>query len=98
VIAVVAAASIWGAVTGFYGTRHWTLVDVCQARYMGDRFALVQASIKGRRHIAALHLFLRKTGWVVMWADGRVNPKIDRNTRSLVDAEVTRLKAKCLAP
>ena len=92
------ALSIWGAVTGFYGTRQWAPLDVCQARYMGDRFALVQASIHGRRHIAALHLFSKKTGWVVMWADGRVNPKIGLSTRPLVLAEVTRLKAKCLAP
>ncbi len=92
------AASIWSAVTGFYGTRQWTPLDVCQARYMGDRFALVQASIHGRRHIAALHLLSKKTGWVVMWADGRVNPKSGPATRALVLAEVTRLKAKCLAP
>jgi hypothetical protein len=50
------------------------------------------------RHIAALHFLNPKRGWVVMWADGRVNPRISPYTRSLVQAEVTRLKAKCLAP
>jgi hypothetical protein len=89
-------ATIWAAVTGFYGTRHWTPIDVCKAGYLGDRFALVQAKIDGRRHIAALHS--AKRGWVVMWADGRVNPKIGVSVRPLVLAEVTRLKAKCLAP
>jgi hypothetical protein len=91
-------ASIWGAVTGFYGTKRWTALDVCQAKYMGDRFALVQARIAGRRHIAVLHLYNARRGWVVMWADGRVNAKIGPSTRPLVLAEVTRLKAKCLAP
>ena len=90
--------TIWGAVTGFYGTRHWTPIDVCKASYMGDRFALVQAGIRGRRHIAALHFLSARRGWVVMWADGRVNPKIGVSTRPLVLAEMTRLKAKCLAP
>ncbi len=98
VAAIASVASIWGAVTGFYGTRHWEVIDVCQARYMGDRFALVQARIGGARHFAALHLYSRKTGWVVMWADGRVNRRIGRSTRPLVLAEVTRLKARCLAP
>jgi hypothetical protein len=97
-IALAAAAAIWGAVSGFYGTRHWQVLDVCQARYMGDRFALVQAKIAGRRRIAALHLYNARTGWVVMWADGRVNRRIGPSIRPLVLAEVTRLKAKCLAP
>jgi hypothetical protein len=97
-IALAAAATIWGAVSGFYGTRHWQVLDVCQARYMGDRFALVQAKIAGRRRIAALHLYNARTGWVVMWADGRVNRRIGPSIRPLVLAEVTRLKAKCLAP
>jgi hypothetical protein len=96
--AAVAALSIWGAITGFYGTRNWQPLDVCPARYMGDRFALVQTRVHGRRHVAALHLYSTRRGWVVMWADGKVNPKIDPYTRSLVEAEVTRLKAKCLAP
>jgi hypothetical protein len=91
-------ATIWAAVTGFYGTHSWTPIDVCKATYMGEDFALVQARIRGVRHIAALHFLNRKRGWVVMWADGRVNPKIGPYTRSLVQAEVTRLKAKCLAP
>ena len=91
-------ATIWAAVTGFYGTRNWTPIDVCKATYMGEDFALVQARIRGVRHIAALHFLNAKRGWVVMWADGRVNPKIGPYTRSLVQAEVTRLKAKCLAP
>jgi hypothetical protein len=95
---LVAAATIWGAVTGFYGTRHWQPLDVCEARYLGDRFALVQAKIAGRRHIAALHLYNARTGWVVMWSDGHVNHKIGSSTRPLVLGEVTRLKAKCLAP
>jgi hypothetical protein len=97
-IALAAAATIWGAVSGFYGTRHWQVLDVCQARYMGDRFALVQAKIAGRRRIAALHLYNARTGWVVMWADGRINRRIGPSIRPLVLAEVTRLKAKCLAP
>ena len=99
-VAVLAsAASIWGAVTGFYGTRHWTAISaVCQSRYMGDRFAFVQAGIQGRKHFVALHLYSRKRGWVVMWADGKVNPRIGVSIRPLVRAEVTRLKAKCLAP
>ncbi|HWQ01941.1 MAG TPA: hypothetical protein VN449_07475 [Gaiellaceae bacterium] len=92
------AATIWAAVTGFYGTRNWAPIDVCKATYMGEDFALVQAKIRGARHIAALHFLNPKRGWVVMWADGRVNPKISPYTRSLVQAEVTRLKAKCLAP
>ena len=90
-----AAASIWGAVTGFYGTRDWRPLDVCQARYRGDRFALVQVEIRGRRHVAALHVYSAKTGWVVMWGDGKVTRKIGPATRPLVLAEVTRLKAKC---
>jgi len=48
--------------------------------------------------LAALHFLNPKRGWVVMWADGRVNPRISPYTRLLVQAEVTRLKAKCLAP
>jgi hypothetical protein len=92
------AATIWGAVTGFFGTRQWQPIDVCQARYMGDRFALVQVRIGGQRHLAALHLYSARTGWVVMWADGHVNRKIGPSTRPLVLAELTRLKAKCLAP
>ena len=91
-------ATIWAAVTGFYGTRNWTPIDVCKATYMGEDFALVQARIRGKRHIAALHFLNKKRGWVVMWSDGQVNPKISPYTRSLVRAEVTRLKAKCLAP
>jgi hypothetical protein len=91
-------ATIWAAITGFYGTRNWQPIDVCKASYMGDRFALVQARIGGRRHIATLHFYNAKRGWVVMWADGRVNPKIGASIRPLVLAEVTRLKAKCLAP
>ena len=98
IVAVAAGLSIWGAVTGFYGTREWTPVKICQARYMGDRFALVDTRIHGRRHIAALHFLNAKRGWVVMWADGKVNRKIDPSTAPLVTAEVTRLKAKCLAP
>ena len=93
-----AVATIWGAISGFYGTKHWTPLQVCQARFTGDRFALVQARIRGRNHIAALHLYSPRTGWVVMWADGRANRKIAPYTRPLVLAEVTRLKAKCLAP
>ncbi|MGE5272735.1 MAG: hypothetical protein ACM3QU_03055 [Verrucomicrobiota bacterium] len=95
---VAVVVTIWGAVTGFYGTRQWTPIDVCKATYMGDRFALVQARIHGRRHIAALHFYSAGRGWVVMWADGRVNPKIGAAIRPLVLAEMTRLKAKCLAP
>jgi hypothetical protein len=97
-LVAVAALSIWGAVTGFYGTKDWRPVKVCHASYLGDRFALVDARIAGRRHIAALHLLNAKRGWVVMWADGKVNAKINPRTAPLVDAEVTRLKAKCLAP
>ena len=96
--AIAVAVTIWGAVTGFYGTRHWQPLDVCHARYMGDRFALVQARIRGRKHLAALHLYSGRTGWVVMWADGQVNRKIGPSARPLVLAELTRLKAKCLAP
>ena len=91
-------ATIWAAVTGFYGTRNWTPIDVCKATYRGEDFALVQARVRGVRHIAALHFLNAKRGWVVMWADGRVNPRIGPYTRSLVQSEVTRLKAKCLAP
>ena len=94
----VLAATIWAAVTGFCGTRSWTPIDVCKADYRGDHFALVQARIRGARHIAALHFLNPRRGWVVMWADGKVNPKIGPHTRSLVLAEMTRLKAKCLAP
>jgi hypothetical protein len=91
-------ATLWGAVTGFFGTRAWQPVDVCQARYMGDRFAFVQLRLHGRRHLAALHLYSARRGWVVMWADGHVNRRIGQSTRPLVLAEVTRLKAQCLAP
>ncbi|HKP17052.1 MAG TPA: hypothetical protein VJT84_01150 [Gaiellaceae bacterium] len=90
--------TIWGAVTGFYGTKRWSVIDVCQSADRGDRFALVQARIGGTKHVAALHLLSKRRGWVVMWADGRANPRIDPYTRALVDTEVTRLKAKCLAP
>jgi hypothetical protein len=96
--AVVAALSIWGAITGFYGTRHWQASQICRASYMGDDFALVQANVKGRRHVVALHLYSKRRGWVVMWADGKVNPRIGPSTAPLVLSEVTRLKAKCLAP
>jgi hypothetical protein len=98
IVAVALAATIWGAVTGFYGTRHWRPVDVCKATYLSDRFAVVKATIHGTPHVAALHYLDRRTGWVVMWADGRVNRRIGPSTRPLVLAEVTRLKAKCLAP
>jgi hypothetical protein len=98
VILLALVATIWAAVTGFYGTRNWKPIDVCKASYMGEDFALVQARIRGTRHVAALHFLNAKRGWVVMWADGRVNPKIGPYTGSLVQAEVTRLKAKCLAP
>ena len=98
IVAVVLAATIWGAVTGFYGTRSWRPVDVCKATYMGDHFAMVKATIGGRPHVAALHYLDRRTGWVVMWADGKIDRRIGPSTRPLVLAEVTRLKAKCLAP
>jgi hypothetical protein len=98
VIVAALVATIWAAVTGFYGTRQWRPVDVCRARYLGDDFALVQARIHGVRHIAGLHFYSAKRGWVVMWADGHVNEKIGPSTRPLVLAEMTRLKAKCLAP
>jgi hypothetical protein len=91
-------ATIWKAVTGFYGTRQLAFADICEARYTTDRFAFVQVRIGGRRHLAALHLLSTRRGWVVMWADGRVNRRIGPATRPLVLAEVTRLKAKCLAP
>ena len=97
-IAAALVATIWAAVTGFYGTRHWTPVDVCKATYMGDRFALVQAHIRGAKHVAAVHFLNARRGWVVMWADGTVNRRIGPSTAPLVLAEVTRLKAKCLAP
>jgi hypothetical protein len=95
---IAVGATIWGAVTGFYGTKHVAFAQICQARHMSDRSALVQVRIAGRRHITALHLLNARRGWVVMWADGRVNPRIGPSTRPLVLAEVTRLKAKCLAP
>jgi hypothetical protein len=98
IAAIAAGLSIWGSITGFYGTKHWQPLKVCQTTYRGDRFAMVQARIAGRRHIAALHLLNAKRGWVVMWADGKVNRKIGLSTAPLVLAEVTRLKAKCLAP
>jgi hypothetical protein len=98
IAATVAGLSIWGAVTGFYGTKQWEPVKTCQATYLGDRFAMVEAKIHGRRHIAALHLLNAKRGWAVMWADGTVNRKIGPSTAPLVRAEVTRLKAQCLAP
>ena len=98
IVAVALAATIWGAVTGFYGTRQWQPVDVCKATYIGDRFAMVKATVSGKPHVAALHYLDRRTGWVVMWADGTVNRRIGPSTRPLVLAEVTRLKAKCLAP
>jgi hypothetical protein len=97
-VAVALAATIWGAVTGFYGTRHWVPVDVCKATYQDDRVALVQARIRGARHVAVLHFDGAKRGWTVMWADGRVSRKIAPSTAPQVLAEVTRLKAKCLAP
>ena len=97
-ITLALVVTIWGAVTGFYGTRNWTPIDVCKASYMGDRFALVQARIRGAKHVAALHFLNPRRGWVVMWADGKVNRKIGPSTAPLVLAEVTRLKAKCLAP
>jgi hypothetical protein len=90
--------SIWRAVTGFYGTRRVVFTQVCHARFLRDRFALVRVRVNGRRHLVALHLFTARTGWVVMWADGAVNRKIDPQTRPFVLDEVTRLKAKCLAP
>jgi hypothetical protein len=93
-----APQTIWKAVTGFYGTRAVMFADICQARYFSERFALVQVWIAGRRHIAALHLLNARTGWVVMWSDGKVNRKIGPSTQPVVLAEVTRLKAKCLAP
>ena len=96
--ALAAALSIWGAITGFYGTKHWQPMKVCQSTYAGDRFAMVELTIRGRRHIAALHLLSAKWGWVVMWSDGKVSPKISPSTAPLVVAEVTRLKARCLAP
>ncbi len=96
--ALAAVAKIWAAVTGFFGTRQWQSLDVCQAKYMGDRFAFVQMRLHGRRHLAALHLYSARRGWVVMWADGRVNRRIGVSIEPLVLAEVTRLKAKCLAP
>ena len=92
------AASIWGAVTGFYGTKQWEPLKVCKATYMGDQYAMVQANIAGRRQIAALHLVNAKRGWMVVWADGKVNRKLGPSAASLVGARVTRLKAKCLAP
>ncbi len=98
IVAVALAATIWGAVTGFYGTRHWQPVDVCKAVHMSDNFAMVKATIRGKQHIVALHYLDRRTGWVVMWADGKVNRRIGPSTRPLALAEVTRLKAKCLAP
>ena len=73
-------------------------MKICQATYMGDRFAHGRGADPGRRHIAALHLLNAKRGWVVMWADGKVNRKIGPSTAPLVRAEVTRLKAQCLAP
>ena len=39
-ILLATVATIWGAVTGFYGTRHWAPIHICQSRYLGDRFAL----------------------------------------------------------
>ena len=98
IAAILAGLSIWGAVTGFYGTKQWEPVKTCQATYRNDRFAMVEAKIHGRRHIAALHLLNVRRGWVVMWADGTVNRKIGPSTAPLVRAEVTRLKAQCLAP
>lgn len=98
-LAGLAPQTIWKAVTGFYGTRQVAFHDVCQARFAADRLALVKVRVRGRLRYAALHLFSRRTGWVVIWADGRVNRKqIGPSTRPLVLAQVTRLKAKCLAP
>jgi hypothetical protein len=98
VIAGATPQTIWKAVTGFYGTRAVTFADICQARQRPDRFALAQVRIAGRRHIAALQFLNARTGWVVVWSDGKVNPRIRPATRPLVLAEVTRLKAQCLAP
>ena len=93
-----APQTIWKAVTGFYGTRAVTFADICRARHLSDRLALVQVRIAGRRHIAALQLLNARVGWVVTWSDGKVNPRIAPANRSLVLTEVTRLKAQCLAP
>ncbi len=89
--------TIWKAVTGFYGTRAVTFADICRARLSGH-LVLVQVRIAGRRHIAALQLLNARVGWVVTWSDGKVNPRIGPSTRPVVLAEVTRLKAQCLAP
>jgi hypothetical protein len=98
IVAAALAATIWGAVTGFYGTRHWAPVDVCKATYRGDRFALVQARIRDARHVAVLRFQGGKRGWTVLWADGRMSRKLAPSTAPRVLVDVTRLKAKCLAP
>jgi hypothetical protein len=91
-------ATIWAAVTGFYGTRHWSPIDVCRASYRGHDLVLVQASVTGRRRVVALRFAGAGRGWTVVWADGRVNRKVAPSATALVLDEVTRLKAKCLAP
>ncbi len=91
-------ASIWRALSGVYAPKRVSVIDDCRAQYMGDRFALIKARAGGRLHLVALHLLDRETGWVAMWWDGKVNPRIGPSTRPLVLAEVTRLKAQCLAP
>jgi hypothetical protein len=98
VLSGAAPQTIWKAVTGFYGTRAVTFAEICQERHRPDRFALAQVRIAGRRHIAALQFVNARTGWVVMWSDGKINPRLGPATRPLVLAEVTRLKAQCLAP
>ena len=91
-------ASIWRALSSVYAPKPVTVIEDCRAQYRGDRFALIRARVAGRLHLVALHLLNRSTGWVAMWWDGKINRRIGPSNRPLVLAEVTRLKAKCLAP
>jgi hypothetical protein len=85
------------AVTKAYSPKHVVLGTVCKHDYQGNGYALVKVRVAGKSGLVALQ-FINGQGWFVMWYDAKFGKGVPVSQRANVRAEVTRLKAKCLAP
>jgi hypothetical protein len=85
------------AITKTYAPKRAVIGAVCRHEYRGNGYALVKVRVAGKSGLVALQ-FINGQGWFVMWYDGKYGKGVPVSLRASVRAEVTRLKAKCLAP
>jgi hypothetical protein len=92
VIADVPPAPIVAAVKAVYPRSPIRVERICTV----NRRALVRVRVRGRELYIALERPARR--WRVVWVDGSVVRRIPPARRAAVDAEVARLRTRCLAP